>query len=218
MLDLARGSGPGFTYTGSDWAPLTYADAAAPSAGAVVAYRGSKKFAELAAWEFVAKETPAFDLVTLCPPMTFGPVAHPLGRPEELNESNATLWRAAMGEEPLPEARVPVWIDVRDLARAHVEALVREGVVGRRYVPCAEERYSYELAWWVMRERFGERVPVGRVRRNEEGEKERPVPRESYGLDWTAVERELGVKGRGFEECVGDFVEQMLDKFPDSCR
>lgn len=39
VLDLSRGPGPGFTYTGADWNPLTYEEAT--KADAVVAYRGS---------------------------------------------------------------------------------------------------------------------------------------------------------------------------------
>ncbi|TQN70346.1 hypothetical protein CSHISOI_03848 [Colletotrichum shisoi] len=77
---------------------------------------GSKKFAELAAWDFVRERKPHFDLVTL--------------GVEKLNESNAMLWKVAGGEAPLPAARVPFWIDARDLAVAHVEALSGPGVGG----------------------------------------------------------------------------------------
>jgi len=70
VLDVSKPVGPGFTYTGKDWNPLTYEESVDPKTSAVVAYRGSKKFAELAAWEFVEKEKPGFDIVTLCPPMS----------------------------------------------------------------------------------------------------------------------------------------------------
>ena len=98
-------------------------------------------------------------------------------------------------------------------AKTHVEALVRRDAGGRRYVPCAEERYSYELARWIMQDRFGETLPVGQNRLHEV---ERPKPKDSYELDWRGVKRELGVKGRGFEETVVDFVGQMLERFPRS--
>lgn len=74
----------------------------------MVEYRGSKKFGELAAWEFVDEEKSKFDIATLCPPMTFGPVVHPVPDDSQLNESNAVLWSIAKGAEPLPVARLSV--------------------------------------------------------------------------------------------------------------
>lgn len=66
-MDLKRTAPPYFTYTAKDWNPLTYEEAIAPESDAVVAYRASKKFAELEAWEFVKREKPGFDIVTICP-------------------------------------------------------------------------------------------------------------------------------------------------------
>ncbi|KAF5534142.1 dihydroflavonol-4-reductase [Fusarium phyllophilum] len=66
VLDAGRKAPPYFTYTGDGWNPLSYKESIDPGTGAVVAYRGSKKFAEVKAWDFIAKEKPSFDLVTLC--------------------------------------------------------------------------------------------------------------------------------------------------------
>ncbi|KAF4632580.1 hypothetical protein G7Y89_g5547 [Cudoniella acicularis] len=175
ILDLKRSSNAKtegyFTYTAKDWNPLTYEEAAAKGTSAVVAYRGSKKFAELAAWEFISDKTKdggnesGFDLVTICPPMTFGPVVHPVSRAEELNESNRMLWEVAMGKGELPVARVPFWVDVRDLAEAHVEALLRADIGGKR-------------GWAAGRVAEGEQQAID----------------ESYGLDGVTAEKELGVK------------------------
>ncbi|CEN62928.1 Putative 3-beta hydroxysteroid dehydrogenase/isomerase family protein (AFU_orthologue; AFUA_3G02250) [Aspergillus calidoustus] len=205
VIDISRNANAQsyFTYTAKDWNPLTYAEAAAPTTDAVVAYRGSKKFAELAAWEFVREKKPAFDLVALCPPMTFGPVVHPVASVNELNESNAMLWKVASGESPIPLARVPFWIDVRDLAEAHVCALLKEEVGGKRYTPTAPERFSYGLAAGIIRGEFeGLR---GRVSREEQSVDER------YGLDGETAGRELGFSYRGFRETVVDLVKQALE-------
>ena len=123
VMDINRKAPPYFTYTAEDWNPLTYEESIDPSTSAVVAYRGSKKFAELEAWNYIKEKKASFDIVTLCPPMTFGPVVHPVDGVEKLNESNKMLWNVASGA-PLPVARVPFWVDVRDLAKAHVEALM----------------------------------------------------------------------------------------------
>jgi nucleoside-diphosphate-sugar epimerase len=126
VLDANRAAPPYFTYTGNDWNPLTWEETISPETSAVIAYRGSKKFAELEAWNFMKAHKPRFSMVTMCPPMTFGPIVHPVESIEALNESNAMLWRIASGEAPLPVARVPFWIDVRDLANAHVQALFKD--------------------------------------------------------------------------------------------
>ncbi len=202
VVDINRKAPPYFTYTAADWNPLTYEEAIDKSTNAVVAYRGSKKFAELAAWEYIHTKKPSFDLVTLCPPMTFGPVVHPVDSVDRLNESNATLWKVASGDK-LPVARVPFWIDVRDLAQAHVGALLREEVSGRRYTTTAPERFSYALAAGIIREEF-ERLKDGVSIEVQDID-------ESHGLDGETAARELGYQYRSFRETVRDLVRQALE-------
>lgn len=200
VVDINRKAPPYFTYTGDDWNPLTYEEAIDPSTDAVVAYRGSKKFAELEAWNFVKKEKPHFDLVTLCPPMTFGPMRHPVDTVRNLNESNSRLWGIASGTGSLPVARVPFWIDVRDLAQAHVEALLRPEVSGRRYVPAAPEGFSYGLAAEVI----GESFPWT----ENQVSREKQAVDESHGVDGETAARDLGLTCRTFKESVIDLVRQ----------
>lgn len=206
VIDASKNPGPEFTYTGADWNPLTYEEAADPKTSAVVAYRGSKKFAELEAWNFMSREKPSFDLVALCPPMVFGPVVHPVADASQLNESNATLWSVAQGADPLPAARVSAWIDVRDLAEAHVEALLRSEAGGKRYIPASGEPFTYELAADIIKEEF----PWARnvVTKNYESGK---APATSYHLDGPTVTRELGVTYRRFRETVVDLVRQVKE-------
>ncbi|KAK5655156.1 hypothetical protein OQA88_6055 [Cercophora sp. LCS_1] len=188
-------------YTASIWNPLSYEEGIDPATSPIIAYRASKKFAELAAWDFIRDQKPHFDLVTLCPPMTFGPVAHPISTPEELNVSNKGLWDIACGGD-LPEARVPFWIDVRDLAEMHVQAFLRREAGGKRYIPVCKERFSYEKAAEVVNDWFPwARGKVKRAGKSGEGME--------YGIDWETAERGLGVTCRGFEETVVDLVQQV---------
>lgn len=196
VIDVGKQPGAGFKYTSADWNPLTYEAACAPGTSAVVAYRGSKKFAELEAWNFIEQEKPSFNLVTFCPPMTFGPVVHDVRNAAELNESNANLWKVAVGE-PLPEARVPVWVDVRDLAQAHVEALLSEKAGGRRYTIAASDKFSYELAASIMRKHF-------KWAKNQVIDIDDAKAPESYDLDNEAVSKDLRVQFRPFESTVVD--------------
>ncbi|CAI7678940.1 unnamed protein product [Penicillium pancosmium] len=206
IVDVDTTPGPDFTYTAQNWNPLTYEAAASPTATSVVAYRGSKKYAELAAWDFIKTEKPPFDLVTLCPPMVFGPIAHPVANIESLNESNAGLWAVAAGVDPLPGARVPAWIDARDLAEAHVQALLRPEAGGKRFLPAALEPFSYEYAADIIKGKF--EWAKGVVTENYVSGTKPSFP---YGVDGQTVASELGVNYRSFEETVVDFVGQVKE-------
>jgi nucleoside-diphosphate-sugar epimerase len=206
VVDISKDPGPEFTYTGGHWNPITYEESVDPATNAVTAYRGSKKFAELEAWNFIEREKPAFDLVTLCPPMVFGPIVHPVASIAQLNESNAVLWSVAAGADPLPAARVSAWIDVRDLAEVHVQALLTPEAGGKRYVPASPEPYCYEYAADIIKEKFEWARET--VTANYEAGKR---PGETYKLDGETVTRELGVKYRSFEQTVEELVRQVKE-------
>lgn len=202
VLDADRKAPPYFSYTGADWNPLTYEESVDPATTAVVAYRGSKKFAELEAWNYLKDKKPTFDLVTLCPPMTFGPVVHPVQSVDSLNVSNSMLWKIASGESPLPVSRVPFWIDVRDLAEAHVGALLHEGASKQRYIPSSPERFSYGIAANIMVEEF----PALRGKVTIEDQ----FVDKSHGLDGETASRQLGFQYHSFRECVRDLISQAI--------
>ena len=82
-------------HTGEDWNPVTW-DEALDENNRGVAYQASKKFAEEAAWKFVKEEKVEFDLVTICPPMVYGPVQHGLKSLKDLNESNGRIYNLFM--------------------------------------------------------------------------------------------------------------------------
>lgn len=202
VMNADRKAPPHFTYTGEDWNPLSYEESAAKETPAFIAYRGSKKFAELEAWNFVKQRNPGFDLVTLCPPMTFGPICHPVANIAALNESNANLWKVASGKE-LPVARVPFWVDVRDLATAHVESLLRPEVGGKRFTVASPEKFSYELVGGIVSEEFAwgkQRVAKGL----------KQVIDDSHDLDGEVAAKTLGVTYTSFRDTVKDFIDQAV--------
>ncbi|CAI7668044.1 unnamed protein product [Penicillium pancosmium] len=201
VLDINR-KGPYFTYTGADWNPLTYEESIDPTTSAVVAYRGSKKYAELEAWKYIQEHSPDFDIVALCPPMTFGPVVHPVDHVSKLNESNAMLWKIASGVNPLPVSRVPFWIDVRDLATAHVEALISINAGGKRYIPASPENFSYGIAARII----SDALPDLKDRVAQEDQ----VIDKGCGVDGETASKDLGFTYRAFEETVRDLINQAI--------
>lgn len=185
-----------FVYTEKHWNPITYEEGV--KGDEVVGYRASKKFAELEAWNFVKEKKPSFDLVTLCPPMVFGPIVHPLLSLKELNVSNAVLRSVALGEEP--QSRVPLWIDVRDLAYAHVESLLRKQSSGKRYVLLSPEKFLYAWAAQIIRDH----KLSDKVKKDYKGE----VHPKTYSLDWQTAQKDLDIQFHGFEDCVVNSIQQ----------
>lgn len=138
--------------------------------------------------------------------MVFGPVVHPVPTVEQLNESNMMLWSVAAGADPLPITRVPGWIDARDLAEVHVQALLTPEAGGKRFVAVSPEPFSYGYAADIIRDGF-EWAKETVTTNYKMGEK----PSGSYGIDGETVARELGVKYRPFKETVVDLVGQIRE-------
>ncbi|KAF9047973.1 hypothetical protein BDP27DRAFT_1395161 [Rhodocollybia butyracea] len=105
-------------------------------------YRASKTLAEKAAWEVynANKGKISWDLVTLCPPMVYGPGIHDVSSPSALGTSAADWYNSVVrpnsGGKPI-QAITSVafgYVDVRDIAMAHALALQKEDAGGERLI------------------------------------------------------------------------------------
>ncbi|KAI1106444.1 NAD(P)-binding protein [Jackrogersella minutella] len=157
---------PAKTFSEADWNPNTYEDGlAGPPA---VTYRVSKTCAEKAAWDFVEKQKPGFDLATICPPMVFGPVAHHLDSLAGINTSNSRLVDIIQGKwkDEIPPSGVYLWTDVRDVAHAHVAAMERPEAGGKRFFITAGHYNNRQIAS-IVRAAFpelGDKLPDENVK------------------------------------------------------
>lgn len=99
------------------------------------AYRASKTMAERTAWQFVEENKPSWDLVTINPPLVFGPILHQVNAPDKLNTSVGFVWGLLHGSKKEGDLLAPSGncVDVRDVAYAHVEALVRPDAGNNRF-------------------------------------------------------------------------------------
>jgi len=132
IVNPSAGNAVGKTYSEADWNPITHKEALEnPAAG----YRASKTFAEKAAWDFVEKEKPNFTISTMCPPLVLGPIVHYLNSLDALNTSNQRTRDAMLGKwkEEVPPTGTFIWVDVRDLALAHVLAMEKEAAANKRF-------------------------------------------------------------------------------------
>ena len=81
-------------------------------------------------------ETPIFDLVTMNPPLVYGPIAHHLENLGSLNTSNTRIRDFVQGKvttNELPPTGTYLFVDVRDLALAHVRAIEVPEAGGKRF-------------------------------------------------------------------------------------
>ncbi|WP_085339152.1 SDR family oxidoreductase [Aquidulcibacter paucihalophilus] len=117
-----------------DGRSLTEADWNEKSSLTRNAYYYSKTMAERAAWDFMEREKPSFDLIVINPFMVIGPALS-----SEVNTSNQILVDVAKGVYPAILALEWGFVDVRDVADAHVRALSAPGAKGR-YICAAGNR------------------------------------------------------------------------------
>jgi nucleoside-diphosphate-sugar epimerase len=129
----------------------------------MMGYRASKTFAERAAWDFVKNEKPNFSVSTINPPMVFGPIVsfehharaysltkykvHPLDSLDNMNTSNQRILAAAQGKfkDEIPPSGVHLWVDVRDVAEAHVAAFEKPDAANKRFFVTAGYFSNKEL-------------------------------------------------------------------------
>ncbi|KAI7211773.1 hypothetical protein KC333_g7486 [Hortaea werneckii] len=121
-------------YTNDMWNDIT-PHSARKSQSPYMMYCSSKKETELAVWEWMRTKTPDFSVTVLLPGLIFGP---PLTL-EPLNLSVSFVYRFFNGTfQELPDTYasglLPSYVDVRDLAAAHVRALSSAGAVNQRFL------------------------------------------------------------------------------------
>lgn len=128
---ISNPASPPKVYDETIWNEMTM-DEGLTSKDAQAVYRASKTFAERAAWDFVEREAPKFSLTVLNPPMVYGPVRHAVSSLEDLNTSSKRILNLMLGR-PRGTVGSPIYIDVRDLAEAHVLAITVPAAAGQRF-------------------------------------------------------------------------------------
>ncbi|KAF7557537.1 hypothetical protein G7Z17_g537 [Cylindrodendrum hubeiense] len=196
------------TYTEADWSPITLKDA---YANGLNAYIASKVLAEQSAWGFVGKKKPSFTLSTINPPMIYGPVRLPVKSLNSVNTSNQLLAEVLTGKHKagLPPTALPLWVDVRDVALAHVKAMEREEAAGKRFFIAAGFYSNAEMgrAIWDNFPDLRDRLPD----RNEMG----GVPNQnlqSFGYDTSEAEKILDIEWTPYEKTVVDSVKSLTGR------
>ena len=114
-------------------------------------YYLSKTMAERAAWDFVERERPGFDLVALNPFVIMGPSLAP-----GLNVSNQIIADLVNGVYPGILSMTWGIVDVRDVAHAHVRAAEVQAAHGR-YLLVQEPAVSMRtIVGWLREAGYGD--------------------------------------------------------------
>ncbi|KAJ7436025.1 hypothetical protein FB451DRAFT_1308057 [Mycena latifolia] len=119
---IATVMNPSLSFTDKDWNPVTKEWALA-NGNDVITYAASKKYAELALWEWAEKH-PHVEVTTLNPPFFYGPFTPhfpiPAGDFGALS-TDLLLYNFLFTNGTFPSSTR--YIDVRDVALAHIRAL-----------------------------------------------------------------------------------------------
>ncbi|QSZ35555.1 hypothetical protein DSL72_008425 [Monilinia vaccinii-corymbosi] len=200
-------SKPQRVYTESDWNPTTLESVLHGTQHN--AYQASKKFAELAAWDFMEKERPDFDLVTLAPPMVYGPLRHSIKNMHDLNQSNARIYNGFINsskDSELPPNGLHTFADVRDVAEAHLLAATLPEASGQRFIVCEGQISSQNISDILRKNipELEERTPKGVP-----GDK--GLADGSFTCSSDKVRKVLGLKFRSKEDTFVDLARQLLE-------
>ncbi|GAA6044393.1 hypothetical protein JCM8097_002086 [Rhodosporidiobolus ruineniae] len=138
---------PVYTFTEADWNEFSpkEVEKKGKDVDPSQAYRASKTLAEKAAWEFVEKEKPGFDIATVNPPLIFGNIVHQCESADKLNTSVNNFYQFLIGSKSAEDAQAGFgsFVDVRDVARIHIDALVTPEAGNERFL-VAHSDSSYQ--------------------------------------------------------------------------
>ncbi|KAJ7757990.1 hypothetical protein B0H16DRAFT_1370683 [Mycena metata] len=214
---IATVKNPQESYTDKDWNPVTK-EQALTGENVMLTYSASKKFSELALWDWVDKHSHV-EVTTLNPPVLYGPfTAHfPVPRPEasalSTNRRMYSLLFADSGDFP-PMTHC---IDVRDAALAHIKALDSPPTaqVGRKRIILSSP------TGWPLRQTLdfiAQQRPALKERLTTVTPPE--FSSDAMPLDFKRIEEVLGMKESDFyttEETTLDTVDALL-KVEDQWR
>ncbi|CAN6673422.1 NADPH-dependent aldehyde reductase Ari1p [Trichomonascus vanleenenianus] len=132
---------PGYAYTEKDWAKVTVEDAIAQPTPK--AYFASKKYAELAAWDFLKNEKPKFTMTAVLPSYIWGRMLGDVESVDAINESNTFVYNVLKGN--LPQSSFGHFVHVRDVAEIHVNAIDNPKAVNKRWFAVAGDVFGYDI-------------------------------------------------------------------------
>ncbi|CCK69764.1 methylglyoxal reductase (NADPH-dependent) GRE2 KNAG_0D00120 [Huiozyma naganishii CBS 8797] len=208
VFDMDRENEKDLVLTEESWNPDSWEHC---QRNPVAAYCGSKKFAEQAAWEFLKenKDTVKFKLATVNPVYVFGPQKFDADVSQKLNTSCEIvnqLVHATPDTDLTPLSFYGGFIDVRDVAKAHVLAIQKDELLGQRLI-LSEGRFNTQDILDVLNKDFPTlkgKLPVGKPGTGT------VVCDTGATIDNSKSKKLLGFQFRSLEETIDDTASQIL--------
>lgn len=156
----------------------------------------------------MVEQSRAFDLVTIHPPLVYGPVSRSLESLNDLNTSNRRLLAMIQGrtrQTGLPPTVVYIFADVRDVAMAHVRALEVPEAGGERFL-ITGGHYSNKIIADTIRQNYphlsSKLPPVEEIKDD--------TPSDIYGYNNDKSRLILGLEYRSIHDCIKDTISSLL--------
>jgi nucleoside-diphosphate-sugar epimerase len=139
--------------------------------------------------------------------LVIGPIVHYLNSLDALNTSNQRTRNFITGEykKEIPDTGTFVWVDVRDLALAHVKAIEVPEAANKRFF-VTEGYFSNKEICEIIRKNFPElesKLPAKDVKGGDYPEAG------VHGFDNSQTINVLGIKFRALEESIVDTVKSL---------
>lgn len=219
------GPRPGYTYTEKDWNPIPKEVAINPDMPLALSYSASKTYAEQAAMDFPGWDQLSCRMISLCPVLVYGPLLPGFWDKGKglnalnLNTSSIDVYRLMDGSaDEVPGNDFWAFVDVRDVAAAHLAAYELDSDFGTMHTAGSEEddmtaarfvlsggSMTYQRICDILRDRLPDlrdRVPEGDVG-YDQGD-------EAYKVDNSKASKVLGVNFKNLETCIVDMAEEFL--------
>ena len=193
-------------YDESDWSD--------PDNPHISAYSKSKTLAERAAWDFLKRENYPFELAVINPALVVG--ASISG---DIGESNKAVAMVAGGKMPVAVPLMFGYVDVRDVAAAHVLAMQTPASNGERFALVEKDLWYKDVAK-ILRDNgfskaptFGVPVWLAKILANFNKELKLTLPYlgRKRSIKNTKAKQVLGWNPRPAEESIIDIANQMQD-------
>ncbi|WP_250009073.1 aldehyde reductase [Actinoplanes sp. M2I2] len=131
--------------------PFTEEDWSVLDGPGVDAYAKSKTLAERDAWDFITNEGNGLELTTICPVAVVGPV---MGK--DISGTNHIVQRSLDGSMPgYPNVYIP-FVDVRDVAAAHLLAMATPTAAGQRFLISAGAAMAMKQVGALLKAHLGD--------------------------------------------------------------
>ena len=207
VVDPAKAQDESVVFNEDSWNPGKWGQG---EQNAKNGYRASKKIAEEAAWKFLEEngDKVKFKLTTVNPVLIFGPQAFNNAVTRRLNTSceilNLLIHLPRDSEVPMIGGR---FIDVRDVAKAHLLAFQKEETAGQRLLMAESSFNAHDILKYlradfpILRDELPDSNPVCCIEGMELGAR----------LDNTRTRKLLGFKFIQLRQSVRDTCKQILE-------